>query len=229
MRLCARIVLLASLALAPGCQNPTVRGWLHGPPPPPAPEPDPACSTEIDLDVVARAQSERTDYLEREVSRLRADLQQAEESIVELESGLRGPHTRADAVSAVAEARIALDRVSRGVPWRWDRVSEARTKLEEADRQLASDHLGSAVFFAARAQRITESLRAEAKRVSNWPARREIRGDRVNLRSEPTTESSVVDVLTGDTPLYPERATPEWTLVRTPDGRVGWVYQSLLK
>ncbi len=62
--------------------------------------------------------------------RLRADLLQAEESIVSLESGLRGLHTRADAVSAVAEARIALERVSRSAPWRRDRIAEAREKLE---------------------------------------------------------------------------------------------------
>ena len=86
----------------------------------------------------------------------------------QLESGLRGLHTRADAVSAVAEARIALDRVSKSVPWRRERVAEARAKLEEADRQLASDHLGSAVFFASRAQRITDALRAETQQVAKW-------------------------------------------------------------
>jgi len=179
--------------------------------------------------VLVRAQTERSEYLEREVRRLRADLQQAEDSIVQLESGLRSQHTRADAVSAVAEARIALDRVSKGVPWRLDRVAEARAKLEEADHQLASDHLGSAVFFAARAQRITDSLRAETEQVAKWSDRRVIRGDRVNLRSAPTASASVVDVLAGEMPLFPERSLPDWTLVRTPDGRVGWVHRSLLK
>ena len=56
-----------------------------------------------------------------------------------------------------------------------------------------------------------------------------IRGDRVNLRSAPSASASVVDVLAGEMPLYPERSLPDWTLVRTPDGRVGWVHRTLLE
>jgi SH3 domain-containing protein len=226
MRLAARAIPMAGLALVLGCQSSSFGTWLHRD----APAPQETRSVaEIDPAVLVRAQTERREYLEREVTRLRADLQQAEDSIVQLESGLRSLHTRADAVSAVAEARIALDRVSKGVPWRRDRVAEARAKLEEADRQLASDHLGSAVFFAARAQRITDSLRAETQQVAKWSARRVIRGDRVNLRSAPSESASIVEVLVGETPLYPERSLPDWSLVRTPDGRVGWVHQTLLK
>jgi len=230
MRFAARAILLANLAFALGCQSGLLGTWLRDEPPPPAPPPqETPNAAEIDREVLERAQVERREHLEREVARLRADLQQAEDSIVQLESGLRGPHTRADAVSAVAEARIALDRVTKGVPWRHDRVAEAHAKIEEAERQLASDHLGSAMFFAARAQRITESLRAETKQVSQWSARRVIRGDRVNLRAAPSETASIVDVLAGQTPLYPERSLPDWTLVRTPDGRIGWVHRSLLK
>ena len=31
------------------------------------------------------------------------------------------------------------------------------------------------------------------------------------------------------TPLHPERSLSNWTLLRTPDGRVGWVHSTLLK
>jgi hypothetical protein len=237
MRPILRIVPLASLALALGCQSPAwapLRSWLHSEPPPPPPPPPQAAQVtpnvaEIDPEALVRAQEGRREYLEREVARLRVDLQQAENSIVQLESGLRGIHTRADAVSAVAEARIALDRVSKSVPWQRDRVAEALAKLEEADRQLASDHLGSAVFFAARAKRITDALTAETRQVAKWSNRRVIRGDRVNLRSAPSEAANIVDVLGNETPLFPERSLPDWTLVRTPDGRIGWVHRSLLK
>jgi len=220
--------LFACIALAPGCESPVLEGWLHRSEPAAAPAPAESADP-IDPAVYHRAQTERREYLEREVERLRADLQQAEESIVSLESGLRGLHTRADAVSAVAEARIALDRVRRSAPWRRDRIAEAREKLEEADLQLAADHLGAAMFFAARAQRITDSLCAESEQVARWSARRVIRGDRVNLRAEPSERASIVEVLLAQTPLYPERSLPDWTLVRTPDGRVGWVHSSLLQ
>jgi hypothetical protein len=195
-------------------------------PPPPEPPPDPV--EPIDPAIYERAQAERNVFFERQVERLRADLRQAEASIVALESGLRAPHTRADAVSAVAEARIGLDRVHTRVPWRSERLDEAYAKLREAEHQLEVGHLGAAIFFASRAERITESLLLEAEQVSRWDGRRVIRASRVNLRAGPSQESKVVQVLSHDTPVYPERSLEMWQLVRTPDGRVGWVHGSLL-
>ena len=189
---------------------------------------DPNADT-IDPAVYARAQAERNEFFEREVERLRADLQQAEESIVALESGLRDPRSRADAVSAVAEARIALDRVRENVPWRTHRVNEAETKLAEANRHLEAGNVGAAVFFASRTQRITDTLRAEAKQVALWDERRVIGKARVNLRSGPSPKHHVIEVLPQKTPVFPERRFQKWTLVRTPDGRVGWVHASLLE
>jgi hypothetical protein len=224
-RQCRSLLLVALVGLALGCagiQRPTVLA------PPRTPEPSEVVEA-IEPAVYERAQAERNEFFEREVERLRADLLQAEESIVALESGFRARHTRADAVSAVAEARIALDRVRERVPWRTERVEEAYAKLEEADRQLEAGHLGATIFFASRAARITDTLRHEARQVALWDARRVIRVARVNLRSGPSQESSIVQVLDRDTPVYPERPVAKWLLVRTPDGRVGWVHASLLE
>jgi hypothetical protein len=233
MKAAACALALASLSLALGCQSPAFQALmdrLRSAPEPAAPAPEPAPSAAvIESEVYARAQVERTEFLEREVDRLHADLQQAERWIVDLESGLRDLHTRADAVSAVAEARISLDRVRKRVPWQHQRVAEARAKLEEADRELAIDHLGAAIFFASRAQRISESLQAEIDQVAKWDVQRVTRGDRVNLRSGPSQESKVVGVLARQMPLYPERELADWTLVRTPEGRIGWVHRTLLK
>ncbi len=212
-------VLAACAAFALGCAGSA-----------PAPEPvDDADADAIEAAVYERAQAERSEFFEREVERLRADLRQAEESIVALESGLRQPHSRADAVSAVAEARIALDRVSRDVPWRADRVAEAREKVDEAARQLDAGHIGAAIFFASRAQRVTDSLRAEARQVALWDERHAIRGARVHLRAGPSLSHRIVAILLKETPVYPERRLGEWTLVRTPDGRIGWVFSELLR
>jgi hypothetical protein len=181
-----------------------------------------------EVEVYRRAEAERLEFFEREIARLREDLARAEASIVAMESGLRGSQSRADAVSALAEARIRLDRVSRRVPWRRDRVEEARGKLAEAQRQLDLDHVGAAVFFASRAQGISESLAQEADLVAGWPGLRVVSAERVNLRSGPSRDQPVLAVLEHETPVLPERGEGEWTLVRTPSGQVGWVHAALL-
>jgi hypothetical protein len=221
-----RAAWLAALGLlAPGCAGSggfSAFPWS-------APEPEPAAPRVDEVEVYRRAEAERTEFFEREIERLRADLAKAEASIVAMESGLRGSQSRADAVSALAEARIALDRVSRQVPWRQDRVAEARAKLDEARRQLDLDHIGSAMFFASRAQGITESLDSEARLVAGWPGRRLVGAPRVNLRTGPSREHPVLAVLLEETPLLLERHQHEWALVRTPAGQVGWVYAPLLE
>jgi SH3-like domain-containing protein len=179
--------------------------------------------------VFRRAEAERVEYLEREMERLRADLHQAEETMIWIESGLRGVHTRADAVSAVAEARVALEKARARAPWCAAECDEAQTKLEEADRQLKEGRLGTAVFFASRARRTAEDVLGEAGRVERAEDAIFVRGRRVNLRAGPSTEAAIVGVLTESTPVFEERRNGAWVLVRTRAGQVGWVYGDLLR
>lgn len=182
-----------------------------------------------DSAIYRAADQERLLRLEREVKRLRADLRQAEEAMIALESGLRDAHSRADAVSAVAEARIAVAPAHRAATWRPDQLQEARAKLAEAERQLEAGHTSSAVFFATRARRIAGSLNEEADRVASSTATRFVRGGRANLRAGPSTAEPVVDVLPAATPVFPEREHGPWVLVKTIAGSAGWVHASLLR
>lgn len=183
----------------------------------------------IDVAVYRRAQVDRASRLEAEIQRLRADLRQAEEALVLAESGLRGDHTRADAVSSLAEARIQVERAATLAPWRTNMVAEARGKLEEADNQIQQEHFGAALFFVYRSTRIAELLQREARVVRDRPGTRYVRASRANLRAGPSTTDSVVGVLTEGTPVFPERRKEAWTLVRETSGSVGWVHESLLR
>jgi hypothetical protein len=212
------LVIAGALALA-GCAGS----------PGPAAEPPPAPPAEPSAEVYRRADAARLRLLEQEVERLNADLRSAEETLVAVESGLRGAQTRTEAVSRIAEARIAVERAARHTPWQASAVSEANEKLAEAERQLADDRVGSALFFASRAERIAKTLVAEADRVGRTQGTRFVRGGRVNLRRQPTTDSAVVTVLAGDVPVFPEGDAGEWVLVRTVAGDVGWVHASLLR
>jgi hypothetical protein len=183
----------------------------------------------IDVEVYRRAETERASRLAMQVAHLRADLRQAEEALVMAESGLRGTHTRADAVSGLAEARIQVKRAAAAAPWRSDELGEARLKLEEAQRQIDDGHFGAARFFVYRAQRIADNLEAEAARVYAEPDTRFTHGRGVNLRAGPSKHDPILGVLPDRTPVVPESRRADWLLVRTASGEVGWIHGSLVR
>ena len=192
-------------------------------PPPPEPPPE-----RVDVSVYQRVATERAELLERENERLRADLRAAEVTLLEVESGMRGTQRSAEAVSMLAEARIQVDRAAKRAPWRESTAAEAREKLDEADRQLADGHVGSAIFFVSRATRIAAGLDAEADLIARSPDARRVKPRRANLRAEPSTDSPVLGVLPGQVPVFVEATEGDWALVRTVSGQVGWMHVDLL-
>jgi len=221
MRSSGPIAVLAVLAVACATSKPAAK-VEHVPPLAPAAAIAPM------PEIQRRADADRVRALELEIERLHADLRAAEETLVAVESGMRGAQGRAEAVSALAEARIQVDRAARRAPWRADEAREAREKLAEADRQLAVGRIGSAVFFVSRASRIASSLAAEADRVASDPNTQFVRVARVNLREGPSAESAVLAVLPERLPVLVEGSEGEWSLVRTATGRVGFVHSGLL-
>ncbi len=212
----ARLVWLGGLGaslVAAGCASP---------PPPPAPH-------AVEVEVYRRAETDRSEQLSREIERLREDLRQAEAAMVAIESGLRGTQTRADAVSALADARILVERAREMTPWRPAAIEEAQAKLDEADGQLRDGNFGSAIFFSSRASRIAGNLIGEAKRVDQTREARFVAGARVNLRAAPSTEARVIETLVEQTPVFHERTEGDWALVRTTEGQVGWIWAPLLR
>ncbi len=206
---------LALLGLAPGCAAPQR-----------CPEPT---VSEIEVDLYRKAETERAASLARQVERLRTDLAQAEEALVTAESGLRRQHSRADAVSSLAEARIQVERAHERAPWRAAEVAEAMSKLDEAGRQISEGHYGSALFFVYRAQRAAENIEAEADRVRGQRNVRFVSAGHVNMRSGPSTTDPILHVLQGGMPVFTEGSRDDWVLVRASTGDIGWVHRSLLR
>jgi chromosome segregation ATPase len=181
-----------------------------------------------DAEIYRHAQRETIESLEREIERLRADLDQAEGAMVAIESGLRTVYSRADAISSLAEARIAVERLDVGIPWRMNEIREARAKLDEAERQFQADHPGSAVSFASRAQRFAQALQEEARKLAEFDSALFVNSSRVNLRGGPSTLEPMIGVMSRSTPVFPERREGRWILVRTPAGSIGWVHAWLV-
>ncbi len=185
--------------------------------------------SKIEPAVYRRAESDRAVQLEREVARMRIDLARAEEALVAVESGLRGKHTRADAVSSLAEARIRVARATREAPWRASDMNEAHSKLDEAGLQIQQGNPGAALFFVYRAQRIAELVQIEAQAVAERKGALFVDAPLVNLRAGPSEAERVVLMLKEGTPVFAERSRNDWVLVRGVSGQVGWVHHSLLR
>ncbi len=178
--------------------------------------------------IFRRAETRRAAELTREIDRLQADLRKAESALIEAESGLAGSHTRADAVSSLAVARIQVERAATSAPWRAKEIEAARRKLAEAERQVSEGRFGAALFFVYRAQRVAESVNDEASQVIERGSARVIHGRRVNLRAGPSVREPVLSVLEAGTPVFPQSRRGEWMLVQVSGGPTGWVHRSLV-
>jgi hypothetical protein len=161
-----------------------------------------------------QAETERATQLMREIARLQADLKTAETALVEAESGLSGTQTWADAVSSLAVTRIQVERAAYRAPWRAKEVAGARTKIEEAERQVKEGRVGAALFFVYRAQRDGNVQLIQAPRV--------------NLRAGPSTSEAILSVLSLGTPVFPQANEGEWVLVQVSAGPVGWIHRRLV-
>lgn len=174
------------------------------------------------------AETERASHLMHEIVRLQADLKTAESALVDAESGLAGSHTRADAISSLATARIQILRAESRAPWRASEIEDARGKLEEAERQVEEGRFGAALFFVYRARRVADSILDEVEIVSRRGGARLIRAKRVNLRSGPSVSEPILSVLTHGTPVFPQADEGDWILVQVSSGPSGWIHRRLV-
>jgi hypothetical protein len=176
-----------------------------------------------------RASEARIEQLDAEILRLQSDLAQAQEVIVAAESQLSGAHTRAMAVRSVAEARGALESSAARAPWKRKEAEHAGQFLAEADQHVVAGHFGAAILLASRAARVASAIDEEVRAVRGRRGALQIAVARANLREGPSKEGRVIATLARGTPLLPERREADWTLVRTPQNRLGWVHRSLVE
>jgi cell division protein FtsB len=95
--------------------------------------------------------------LEERVSLLQRNLEMTETELIRTKARLKGTESKADASAAIAEARVLMRRAldARG---RSARLNLCQEKLDRAEKLLAADNYGAAVFFAAQAQELLGGL-----------------------------------------------------------------------
>lgn len=103
-----------------------------------------------------RRAGEEQKKLEEKLAVLHRDLEATETEVIRTKAKLKGIETKAEASSAIAEARILLLRRNDEKKRTAD-IARAEEKLERAERQLRDGNFGAAVFFALQAQELLEN------------------------------------------------------------------------
>ena len=87
---------------------------------------------------------------------LQRELELTETEVVRTKARLQGIETKADASSAIAEARILMGRVDAR-----DRATLSRCQelLSKAEQQIQENNFGAAVFFARKVQEVVTKAR----------------------------------------------------------------------
>lgn len=111
-----------------------------------------------DVEVAARLRRSEDERrrLEERVSLLQRELELTEMEVVRTKARLQGIETKAEASSAIAEARILMTRLDAR-----DRATLSRCQelLDKAEQQIGENNFGAAVFFARKAQDIATKSR----------------------------------------------------------------------
>ncbi len=111
---------------------------------------------EADLATRVRRFEDERRRLEDRVALLQRELELTETEVVRTKARLQGIETKAEASSAIAEARILLGRIDAR-----DRPTMTRCQelLSKAEQQIQDNNFGAAVFFARKAQEIANKAR----------------------------------------------------------------------
>src|SRR5437879_3829311 len=118
--------------------------------------PQAARGGDSDQEARLRGAEEERHRLEQRVALLQRELELTETEVIRTKARLQGIETKAEASSAIAEARILVGRLDAS-----DRTTLGRCQelLIEAEQQINENNFGAAVFFARKVQDIVGKSR----------------------------------------------------------------------
>lgn len=186
--------------------------------------------------LVARLKKAEEDQrrLEDRVALMQRDLEMTETEVIRTKARLKGNETKAEASSAIAEARILMRRLpdDRGRGGALTRCTELVTRAEELLRQ---ENFGAAAFFALKAQETVMKARDAAVVVVREGVERPatqkaytVKAAVANLRKGPATDTPVVATMPKGSALEASVVRGEWIKVKL-GNVVGWVHRSLVE
>jgi hypothetical protein len=173
--------------------------------------------------------------LEERVALLLRDLELTETEIIRTKARLKGIETRAEASSAIAEARILAGRLD--PKGRAATLSLCNENIAKAEQQLTQVNYGAAVFFAMKAQDIAKKaqessdpgrhLAPDDERPAPQTSYR-VKAKTANIRKGPDAAEDVVAEAPEGTMLEATTVKGDWVKVSY-NGVTGWVSRSVVE
>jgi len=179
-----------------------------------------------------RKSEEEQKRLEERLAAEQRDLEVTEMELIRTKARLKGLETKAEASSAIAEARILMKRVANDKSQALD-LSRCQQLLDRAEQQLGVENYGAAAFFAMKAQDLldeTRHARADPTALDRAAPQKTytVQGDSVNIREGPSMTDPVIGRAAKGTVLEASVLRGDWVKV-SQAGLSGWVYLPLLR
>jgi SH3-like domain-containing protein len=172
-----------------------------------------------------RRSEEEQRRLEERLAAEQRDLDFTEMELIRTKARLKGLETKAEASSAIAEARILLRRAE----GRGAMAAASQQSLGKAEELLLAENFGAAIFFALKAQDLASRAQdgGESRRAAG-PQQVTVRVAQANLRQGPGPREVVVGKAPRGAVLPVKAAQGDWLQV-TYGGVTGWVSRSVVQ
>ena len=170
--------------------------------------------------------------LEDRIAQLQLELELTETEVIRTKARLKGNETKAEASSAIAEARILLRRVAHG---RGGAVIVTRGQelIARAELLLTEDNYGAAAFFALKAQDIALKAQGDespsAAPLRAPPQKRYVvKVAQANVRRGPAVSEPVIARVARGTTIDAIAIRGDWVQVSL-EPEPGWIHRALLE
>ncbi|MFH1755501.1 MAG: SH3 domain-containing protein [Candidatus Latescibacterota bacterium] len=173
----------------------------------------------------------RNQHLELLCKNLQQDLTQAEKQFISIEKRLQLKESKASAVSALAEAKLAYNRFQPNSNMSFDPqlLAEIDQKLAESAQLIQIENYTAAVYYAKRALRMLERSANTHEYIRRDGERRVVSVARANLRSGPGLDHDVIAHLAFGTVLVQVEKANDWSKIEAPNGVTGWIHYKLIR
>jgi hypothetical protein len=182
------------------------------------------------LNAELKYHTDRNRHLEQLCQSIQQDLTQAERQFISIEQRLQLKETKASAVSALAEAKLAVDKYKSGsrTDSEFESLAEIEQKLEGSSQLIKKENYAASVYYSNRVHKMLERAADKQTYFKAHGETRIVSVFKANLRIGPGLDHEVIGQLTFGSVLMQVEQSDEWSRIETEDGLEGWIHRELI-